>query len=70
MQISWKARFFLGFSLCLSTFAYASGEKFDEQLSIQSLRDGKVASTFSFKTSLEGVSPRDPRTLGEDDVCV
>lgn len=69
MQASWKARLLLGLSLCVSTLANALGEQFDEQLTIQSLRDGKVASTFTFKTSLPGVSPRDPGTLGADDVC-
>ncbi|KAF9465783.1 GPI transamidase component PIG-T [Collybia nuda] len=66
MLASWKARLFVGLSLSLSVVK-ASGEQFDEQLTIQSLRDGKVASTFSFKTLLKGVSPRDPRTLGAED---
>jgi phosphatidylinositol glycan class T len=44
-------------------------EYFDEQLTIKSLRDGKVASRFSFKTVLQGISPRNPQTLGADDVC-
>ncbi|KAG6917167.1 hypothetical protein DXG01_003603 [Tephrocybe rancida] len=43
-------------------------EQFDEQLTIKSLRDGRVASKFAFTTILKDVSPRDPRSLGTDDV--
>ncbi|TFK22012.1 Gpi16 subunit GPI transamidase component [Coprinopsis marcescibilis] len=42
-------------------------EYFNEKLTLTPLRDGKVASTFSFSTLLKGGSPRDPSQLGEDD---
>ncbi|KAE9400530.1 Gpi16 subunit, GPI transamidase component [Gymnopus androsaceus JB14] len=41
-------------------------EEFQEQLSFKSLRDGRVASTFSFKTLLKDATPRDPQTLALD----
>jgi len=44
-------------------------EYFDETLRVTPLKDGKVASTFTFKTVLSGASPRDPERLGEQDVC-
>lgn len=55
-------------NLCL-TILGSSVEVFDEQLSINSLQDGKVASKFTFKTLLKNASPRDPRTLDEQDEC-
>ncbi|KAL0960483.1 hypothetical protein HGRIS_005524 [Hohenbuehelia grisea] len=45
----------------------ASNEHFHEKLSLRSLRDGKVASTFTFTTVLNGVEPRHPETLGSKD---
>lgn len=69
MQGGWKARIILGLSLCFSTLGSSAKEQFDEQLTIKSLRDGKVASRFSFKTVLQGASPRNPLTLGLEDVC-
>lgn len=46
-------------------------EEFQEQLSFKSLRDGRVASTFSFKTLLKDATPRDPQTLALDnDDCM
>ncbi|KAJ4485920.1 Gpi16 subunit GPI transamidase component [Lentinula aciculospora] len=42
-------------------------EEFKESLSIKSLRDGRVASSFSFKTLLRDAIPRDPQTLAFDD---
>ncbi|EGN97089.1 hypothetical protein SERLA73DRAFT_56706 [Serpula lacrymans var. lacrymans S7.3] len=42
-------------------------ERFDEDLHIRPLRDGKVASTFSFTTLLQDASPRDPLSLAYDD---
>lgn len=68
MRPGWIASVLLASSLYSSTLGNLSGEQFDEHLSIRSLRDGKVASTFSFKTLLKGVSPRDPRSLGTDDI--
>ncbi|KIK81784.1 hypothetical protein PAXRUDRAFT_832609 [Paxillus rubicundulus Ve08.2h10] len=40
-----------------------AGERYHEDLIIQPLRDGRVISTFTFTTLLEGVSPRDPWEL-------
>ncbi|KAG7097205.1 hypothetical protein E1B28_004576 [Marasmius oreades] len=56
--------------LCSSTIALENlvlEEEYTEYLSIRSLRDGKVASSFSFKTLLRDASPRDPRQLSFDD---
>lgn len=61
----WNIHYFLLVSLCVPTLAAV--ESFFEELSLRNLNDGKVASRFSFTTRLEGVSPRDPRTLGFDD---
>lgn len=61
----WNIHYFLLASLCVPTLAAV--ENFFEELSLRNLNDGKVASRFSFTTRLEGVSPRDPRTLGFDD---
>lgn len=69
MQVGWLVRLLLGFYLLVSALGTFQREQFDEQLTIKSLRDGKVASKFSFTTILKGVSPRDPRSLGTDDVC-
>ncbi|RDB15183.1 GPI transamidase component PIG-T [Hypsizygus marmoreus] len=68
MQAGWKAKFLLGLSLCLSALGSPIGEQFDEQLTLKSLRDGKVLSRFSFTTLLKGASPRNPQTLGSDDI--
>ncbi|KAF9263700.1 GPI transamidase component GPI16 [Marasmius fiardii PR-910] len=54
--------------LCSSTIALETlEEEFREDLSIRSLRDGKVASSFAFRTLLRDSSPRDPRHLLFDD---
>ncbi|KDQ26147.1 hypothetical protein PLEOSDRAFT_1078384 [Pleurotus ostreatus PC15] len=45
----------------------SSGEEFSEELQIRPLRDGRVASTFSFRTFLHGATPRSPESLGSDD---
>ncbi|KAK7468558.1 Subunit of the glycosylphosphatidylinositol transamidase complex-like protein [Stygiomarasmius scandens] len=42
-------------------------EQFDEELVVKSFQDGRVASTFTFKTLLTDASPRDPRTLALED---
>ncbi|KAF5374112.1 hypothetical protein D9615_008878 [Tricholomella constricta] len=68
MRPGWIARALLVISLWHSSLASCEGEQFDEKLTIKSLRDGKVVSKFTFKTLLKGESPRDPRTLGVDDV--
>lgn len=60
----------LYFIFCISTsLAVALEEFFQEDLIIRPLRDGKVASTFSFTTELQGASPRNPETLGLEDDC-
>ena len=69
MKGGWRTKFILYLTLCLPALASPTRERFDEQLTIKSLRDGKVASKFSFKTILQGISPRNPETLGNDDVC-
>ncbi|KAF9076064.1 Gpi16 subunit GPI transamidase component [Rhodocollybia butyracea] len=43
-----------------------AAEEFEENLSLKSLRDGRVTSSFSFKTLLRDAAPRDPRTLALD----
>ncbi|KAH0586611.1 GPI transamidase component PIG-T [Termitomyces sp. J132] len=68
MQAGWLARLLLGSFLLAPTLGYSQLEQFDEELTIKSLRDGKVFSKFSFTTILKGASPRDPRNLGTDDV--
>ncbi|KAF9524123.1 GPI transamidase component GPI16 [Crepidotus variabilis] len=52
--------------LCSPIFAL-SAERFDETLSINTLQDGKVSSKFTFTTLLKGASPRNPKTLDEED---
>jgi len=59
---------------CLPVFLRAASqvihtEQFDEALSIRPLEDGKIAATFQFTTLLKGATPRNPITLGGDDVC-
>jgi len=49
------------------SLAAAFVEEFDETLKIRPLRDGKVASSFSFKTLLKGAAPRNPEYLNADD---
>jgi phosphatidylinositol glycan class T len=63
----WK--FSLFFAIAISLALGASVEEFDETLTIRPLRDGKVASRFSFKTLLKGATPRNPETLNKDDAC-
>ncbi|KAJ7086216.1 GPI transamidase component PIG-T [Mycena epipterygia] len=56
------------FFLSLSSLARSSSsETFEEELSVRGLRDGKVASRFSFSTLLEGASPRNPQNLAIED---
>jgi phosphatidylinositol glycan class T len=56
--------FFLAFFWACSA---SSTEEFEEELSIKPLRDGKVATRFTFKTLLKDTVPRDPQTLGLED---
>jgi hypothetical protein len=68
-MMGWKRTLLLlPLSLVLATSSTPT-EQFDEELSIRPLRDGKVASRFSFTTVLKGVAPRDPATLGSNDEC-
>lgn len=53
----------------VQAIAVHASEHFNEDLLIRPLRDGKVASTFSFTTVLEGATPRNPQSLGGDDTC-
>jgi phosphatidylinositol glycan class T len=55
--------------LCIPSFALYRGEKYREDLHIQPLRDGRVSTTFSFVTVLEGAVPRNPKALGQLDEC-
>ncbi|GAW04380.1 Gpi16 subunit GPI transamidase component [Lentinula edodes] len=58
---------FLIFLLLSSVFCLEdSTEEFEEHLSIKSLKDGRVAFSFTFKTLLRDAIPRDPRTLAFD----
>lgn len=42
-------------------------EAFAENVSLRTLPDGRVATTFTFTTVLNDATPRDPRTLASDD---
>ncbi|KAF4577470.1 Subunit of the glycosylphosphatidylinositol transamidase complex-like protein [Pleurotus pulmonarius] len=59
------ATFFAG--SCLAQASSPPSEEFSEELQIRPLRDGRVASTFSFRTFLHGATPRSPQSLGSDD---
>lgn len=54
--------------LSQSRLASAFEEYLDERLNIKPLRDGRVATHFSFTASLKGAVPRSPETLAEEDV--
>ena len=45
-------------------------EHFEEDLVIRPLKDGRVGARFSFTTTLENTSPRNPESLGGDDDCM
>jgi phosphatidylinositol glycan class T len=69
MVAGWGTILSLALSLALSVKGMAgSREQFDESLTIRPLRDGKVASTFSFKTLLKD-TPRNPESLDGEDDC-
>ena len=42
-------------------------ERFQENLIIRPLYDGKLSSQFSFLTSVKDATPRNPETLGLED---
>lgn len=52
-------------SLCLHQH-----EIYKEHLRVQPLRDGRISTTFSFVTVLEGAVPRNPTALELTDECV
>jgi hypothetical protein len=59
---------FLFFSIIYGGYGQSS-EFFSESLKITPFADGRVSTTFSFDTVLEGASPRDPRSLSSQDAC-
>ncbi|KAJ7277954.1 Gpi16 subunit GPI transamidase component [Mycena rebaudengoi] len=63
-MIYWNARCLWALSLAVLGLA---SETFEEKLTIRTLRDGKVASRFSFATVLEGAAPRNPQNLSAED---
>lgn len=70
MQRGWKDQVLLIFAFFVLLVAGSSeNEKFDEELLVKPLRDGRVAATFAFTMLLNGASPRDPNTLDSDDEC-
>ncbi|KAF5360885.1 hypothetical protein D9756_004535 [Leucocoprinus leucothites] len=58
---------FLLFSTLFNNGYGWSSEIFSESLKIAPLPDGRVSTTFSFNTVLEGALPRDPRSLTSQD---
>ena len=44
-------------------------EHFEEDLVLRPLKDGRIGALFSFTTTLENTSPRNPESLGKDDEC-
>ncbi|KAK0460070.1 GPI transamidase component PIG-T [Desarmillaria tabescens] len=64
----WKRYLALIAVLCtLVSSRHLENEEFREQVSLQTLQDGRVASTFSFNILLKDGTPREPRTLFFDD---
>ncbi|TDL19217.1 Gpi16 subunit, GPI transamidase component [Rickenella mellea] len=49
------------------TSAHCHPERFSEHLSLKSLRDGRVATRFSFKTVVQDAVPRAPDSLADED---
>lgn len=45
-------------------------ERFEEDLVIRPLKDGRIGARFSFTTTLRDTSPRNPESLGGDDDCM
>lgn len=68
MLASWKCVVGITLATCLNLcFASQFQETFEEDLVIRPLKDGRVASKFSFTTLLRDASPRNPETLGLED---
>ncbi|KAG7444102.1 Gpi16 subunit GPI transamidase component [Guyanagaster necrorhizus] len=64
----WRCCLVLIGALCTPVLSkHLSNEEFREQVSLQTLQDGRVASTFSFNILLKDATPREPRTLIFDD---
>ncbi|KAK0477295.1 Gpi16 subunit GPI transamidase component [Armillaria novae-zelandiae] len=64
----WKCYLALLCALCtLVSSQPLVNEEFNERVSLQTLQDGRVASTFSFNILLKDATPREPRTLIFDD---
>ena len=53
--------------LSQSHIVQAFEEHFDESLVLRPLNDGRVATRFSFTSTLGGAMPRSPETLDEED---
>ncbi|KAI0642850.1 Gpi16 subunit GPI transamidase component [Trametes meyenii] len=64
--MQWKY-FWRTYCLLALPLVAASGELFEEDLTLRPLRDGKLEARFSFTTLLKGATPRDPQGLAEDD---
>ncbi|KAK0244622.1 Gpi16 subunit GPI transamidase component [Armillaria nabsnona] len=64
----WKCYLALFGALCtIVSSQHLVNEEFREQVSLQTLQDGRVTSTFSFNILLKDATPREPRTLIFDD---
>ena len=57
---------YLVLGIC-GVFALGRHEDFHEELTLRPLRDGRLASRFSFTTLLHDATPRDPETLLQED---
>ncbi|KAF5374923.1 hypothetical protein D9758_000016 [Tetrapyrgos nigripes] len=60
-SVNWASSFL--HQICAAGPVSAAEEEFEEELVVKPFADGRVASTFTFKTLLKDASPRDPRTL-------
>lgn len=66
LQMHWGVPFYLFLSL-YGSLVLGQNEEFHEELTLRPLRDGRLASRFSFTTLLQGATPRDPETLSMED---
>ncbi|KAJ7227057.1 Gpi16 subunit GPI transamidase component [Mycena pura] len=67
-MLHWKCRLLWSLYFTLAGFSHSfSSETFEEELTVQTLRDGKVATRFSFSTVLGGATPRNPHNLSIED---
>jgi GPI-anchor transamidase subunit T len=51
------------------SYAGIESEHFEEDLVLRPLKDGRISALFSFTTTLENTSPRNPECLDRDDEC-